>query len=62
MSRGRIIGVVVLGIILASLAAAPVLAPNPPDHSFRDQAFAPPMLPRVTSPDFATSFLPAGLV
>ena len=47
MSRPRIIGLVVLGIILAALVAAPVLAPNPPDHLFDEQAFAPPMLPRV---------------
>ena len=48
MSRPRIIGLVVLGTILAALVAAPVLAPNPPNHLFADRAFAPPMLPRVT--------------
>jgi peptide/nickel transport system permease protein len=48
MSRPRIIGLVVLGIILAAIVAAPVLAPNSPNDSFADQAFAPPMLLRVT--------------
>ena len=47
MDRTRIIGATLLALILAALAAAPVLAPNPPGVQFADLAFAPPMRPRL---------------
>lgn len=47
-NRGRLVGAVLLAIILTVFAAAPVLAPNPPDQQFADLAYAPPMLPRLS--------------
>lgn len=47
INRARIAGVVLLGVIVAAVAAAPLLAPNPPDHQFTNLAYLPPMLPRV---------------
>lgn len=47
-NSGRTVGVVLLGSVLAVFAAAPVLAPNPPERQFANLAYAPPMLPRLS--------------
>ncbi len=47
----RAIGIGLLVLLCAVALAAPVLAPNDPGTSFRDRAFAPPMLPRIVAAD-----------
>lgn len=45
IDRVRAFGIALLAVIVSAVAAAPVLAPNPPDQQFDDLAYAPPMLP-----------------
>jgi peptide/nickel transport system permease protein len=46
-ARARDIGIGLLALIGVAALAAPALAPHDPATSFRDRAFAPPMLPHV---------------
>jgi peptide/nickel transport system permease protein len=47
VTRAQIAGAVLLAAILGAAAAAPALAPNPPDRQHASMAYAPPMPPRV---------------
>jgi peptide/nickel transport system permease protein len=48
MTRGmRRVGCALVGMVALSVAAAPVLAPNPPTRQFEGLAYAPPMRPRI---------------
>jgi ABC-type dipeptide/oligopeptide/nickel transport system permease subunit len=51
VTRTQVLGAALLATILGAAAAAPVLAPNPPDQQFPDMAFAPPMPPRLVGAD-----------
>ena len=43
----RLAGLALLAVVVLSVTAAPVLAPNPPTRQFDGLAYAPPMLPRM---------------
>jgi peptide/nickel transport system permease protein len=47
VKRGRTFGLVLLTVIAASAALAPVLTLNPPERQYAGFAYAPPMLPRL---------------
>lgn len=45
----RRLGAALLGLLVAALAAAPVLSPNDPSRQFAGHAYAPPMRPRIVA-------------
>ena len=45
----RRLGAALLGVLVAALAAAPVLSPNDPSRQFAGHAYAPPMRPRIVA-------------